>query len=251
MRDPTTEGHFLNLTDAELDKHVYRIMRQEHVIELFTGRKNVLVQTHKWKDKFENFQLSLGGTINGERFPYGFKDAVVAQCWTSAGLSEAMWGIYASDCDKRFLRIRSTPRKLLRALTSAHPQMLQDTCFIGKVQYQSEARIKRYAQTGGLFEPRAVTFAQSLLLKRLAFKHECEVRLLYLGNQENYGTTGLYPYDVDPHNMVTQIMADPQRNSVDWNAEKKALKKVTGFRGAIKRSKIYDPPNWAPPDFTA
>jgi hypothetical protein len=37
------------------------------------------------------------------------------------GTAEAMWGIYANDPNKRFLR--STPRKLFASLIAAHPQM--------------------------------------------------------------------------------------------------------------------------------
>jgi hypothetical protein len=72
MGDPLMEGNFLNVTEAELDQHIYRIMRESFVIRLFADRTNVLSQVHNWKDKFENFQLNLGGNLNGEPFEYGF-----------------------------------------------------------------------------------------------------------------------------------------------------------------------------------
>jgi hypothetical protein len=134
-KSSVTQSNFLNLGEAELDQHVYRIMPQDFVIALFAERKNVLSQVHNWKDKFENFQLKLGGILNGGRFEFGFKDDFVGQCWTTDSLSEAMWGIYANDPAARYLRIRSTPRKLLSGLQAAHPAMPQDTCFIGKVEY--------------------------------------------------------------------------------------------------------------------
>lgn len=83
--------NFLNLTDKQLDKPIYRIMKEEHVIGLFTEKQNVLSQVHNWKDKFENFQLALGGILDGERFDFGFKSDFVGQCWTTDYLSEAMW----------------------------------------------------------------------------------------------------------------------------------------------------------------
>lgn len=46
-----THSNFLNLVEAELDQHVYRIMRQDFVIALFTEQKNVLSQVHNWKDR--------------------------------------------------------------------------------------------------------------------------------------------------------------------------------------------------------
>jgi hypothetical protein len=239
----------IGLNDDELDKHVYRIMPQEYVLSLFVERKNVLSQIHNWKDKFENFQLKLGGILNGDKFEYGFRNDFVGQCWTRQYLSEAMWGIYANDPNKRFLRIRSTPRKLISALIQKHPKMPQDTCFIGKVQYKTENGLKNCVQNDGAQIVNPVSFAKNLLLKRVAFKHESEVRLLYFGDTPKYDRMGLYKYDVDPHQMITQIMADPNRDRAIWLDDKKELEQATSFTSDICRSKIYDPPEWAAPKF--
>ncbi len=246
-----TALNFLNLTDNELDKPIYRIMKQQHVIDLFTEKQNVLSQVHNWKDKFENFQLALGGILNGERFDFALKNDFVGQCWTRDYLSEAMWGIYANDPKHRFLRIRSTPRKLLTALSDAHRTMPQDTCFLGKVAYRKEKDLKAFLGGGGSLSISAVGFARTLLLKRYTFKHESEVRLLYFGNATDCDERGLYRYPVDPHALVTQIMADPNRNRANWVADKAAIKSATGFTGEIKRSKAYDPPDWALPVYTS
>jgi hypothetical protein len=251
MRDPVTEGHFINLTNGELDRPVYRIMSEKYVIALFTNKENVMSQVHNWKDKFENFQLNLGGVLNGEHFEYGYRNDFVGQCWTRKSLSEAMWGIYANDQSKRFLRIRSTPRKLLAALVQSHPLMPQDTCFVGKVVYKRERELQAYAQSGGLLNLSAERFASDLLLKRHAFRHESEVRLLYFGDANVYDAKGLHRYPVDPHTMITQIMADPNRSRKTWATDRAALRKATGFKGPISRSKIYDPPEWSPPSFTS
>lgn len=242
-------GSLLNLTDKELDQNIYRIMPEEYVINLFADRENVLSKVHNWKDKFENFQLKLGGILNGERFEYGFRDDFVGQCWTRDYLSEAMWGIYANEPKCRFLRIRSTPRKLLTALIQAHPKMPQDTCFIGKVLYKRERELKEYVQNNGKLDISAIRIAESLLLKRRSFKHESEVRLIHFGDANNFDEKGLYRYAVDPHAMITQIMADPNRDRTTWQTDKAKLQQVTGFAGQIKRSKIYDPPEWGAPTF--
>lgn len=241
----------VNLDGDELDQHIYRIMPEEYVINLFTDGENVLSQVHNWKDKFENFQMKLGGILNGEPFDYGFRDDFVGQCWTRENLSEAMWGIYANDPNSRFLRIRSTPRKLITALVAVHQKMPQDTCFIGKVLYKREKELQAYAQAGGALQLDAVRFAESLLLKRRSFRHESEVRLIYFGDAKNYDARGLYRYKVDPHEMITQVMADPSRDRTNWFAEKKRLQAATGYAGEFKRSKIYDPPAWDIPTFNS
>lgn len=246
---PGAAMNFLNLHEKQLDQHVYRIMSQDYVVSLFADKTNVLSQIHNWKDKFENFQLNLGGVLNGKRFDYGFKDDFVGQCWTRHSLSEAMWGIYANDSTKRYLRIRSTPRKLLTALVAAHPEMPHDTCFVGKVNYKSEKDLRAYLENDGQLELSGRRLAHSLLLKRRAFQHESEVRLLYFGDKSKFDKKGLYRYSVDPHEMITQIMADPNRDRRSWNADKVTLAEATGFTGEIKRSKIYDPPDWGPPNY--
>lgn len=244
-----SNGCILNLTDQDLDKHIYRIMPEEYVIALFDNRQNVLSQVHNWKDKFENFQLKLGGLLNGEPFDFAFRDDFVGQCWTRENLSEAMWGIYANDPKRRFLRIRSTPRRLITALVKEHPTMPQDTCFVGKVLYKKEKELKAHVHNGGTLPLNSISFAQSLLLKRRSFKHESEVRMIYFGDAKNYDAKGLYRYSVDPHQMVTQIMADPNRDRTKWLADKDSIRKATGYEGEIKRSKIYDAPEWPIPTF--
>jgi hypothetical protein len=216
---------------------------------MFRNSQNVLTQPHRWKDKFENFQLSIGGKLDGEKFDYGFKHDFVGQCWTRHNLSEAMWGIYANDPEQRYLRIRSTPRKLLSGLIAAHPEMPQDTCFIGAVDYKRDADLKSYAENTGRLIVSPARLAGSLLLKRHAFRHESEIRLIFFGDAAKYDANGLYRYNIDPHEMITQLMADPNRDRGNWEADRVAIKAATGFQGEIKRSKMYDPPDWNLPEY--
>jgi hypothetical protein len=239
----TQNANFFNLAEKDLDGHIYRIMPEEWVLNMFSSRENTIAQPHKWKDKFENFLLNAGGVLNGERFQYGYQHDFVGQCWTSQSYSEAMWGIYADDRTKRYLRIRSTPRKLLTSLIDTHSQMPQDTCFIGKVKYEKERVLRDFLYNNGVLAISAKWFANSLLLKRLPFKHEREIRLLYFGDASNYAG-GLYRYTIDPHDLITQMMADPNRDRGNWPTERDAIKKTTGFRKRIMRSKIYNPPEW-------
>jgi hypothetical protein len=243
--------NYLNLKDGELDKNIYRIMSEQHVFTLFADKKNVLSAVKNWKDKFENFQLKLGGVLDGKAFGYGFVNDLVGQCWTRHSLSEAMWGIYANDPSKRYLRIRSTPRKLLTALVDAHPEMPHDTCFVGGVEYKKEKQLRTFLKGGGDLHISPTGIATSLLLKRHAFKHESEVRLIYFGDAKNYDTKGLYRYTVNPNEMITQIMADPNRDRKNWRSDRSTIEAATGFHGEIKRSKIYDPPDWAKPEYNS
>lgn len=241
--------NFLNFENSDPDQHIYRIMPEAYVVDLFASRRNVLSRIDNWKDKFENFQLKLGGVLDGEAFNYTFANDFVGQCWTRDAYSEAMWGIYAKNPAKRYLRIRSTPRKLLSALVDARPQAAQDRCFMGKVIYRSESKLEAWLHRPKRRPLSGVEFAGSLLMKRRAFRHEREARLLYLGDAKDQDEDGLYRFPANPHTMITQIMADPNRDRRNWIADKKAIAEATGFKGTIKRSKIYDPPEWQAPSY--
>ncbi|MBZ6380089.1 hypothetical protein B5C34_14560 [Pacificimonas flava] len=243
--------NFLNFEDIDLDEHIYRIMPQNYVFNLFARRENVLSPIHKWKDKFENFQLKLGGVLDSKAFTYGFANHFVGQCWSREAYSEAMWGIYAADPEKRFVRIRSTPRRLLRELINAHPEAAQDRCFLGVVEYKREAALKAWLHRSSELEVSPSAFAKSLLLKRHAFRHEREVRLLYFREPQDQNNDSLHHYQVDPHAMITQIMADPNRDRREWERDKAAIATATEFKGKIKRSKIYDAPDWNPPSYSS
>src|SRR5690606_15047899 len=91
---------------------------------------------------------------------------------------DAMWQIYSNKKDG--VRIRTTVGALIESLCKIHGDWSNLTCFIGRVEYMSEKRLKELART--IFQdgitPEAI--ARSLLVKRNAYTHEREVRLIYI-----------------------------------------------------------------------
>lgn len=236
---------FLNFkSTVELDQPVYRIMKQDHVISLFKNKQNAMSKFGNWKDKFENFLMNCGHETNDVKHDNTVREKMVAQCWTKDKYSEAMWGIYANDPNERFLRIRSTPRKLLSELNSAQPEQANALIRVGSVEYKSTPKIKEYYEVVKEKEVTQELLFESLLIKRRAFSHEREVRLMYCAMFGSPDEKGLFWYSVDPQKMITQIMADPNRSRTNWNTEKARIQSQTRFCGEIKRSKIYDAPAW-------
>lgn len=237
------KNQFINLRCPEdIDAHVYRIMREQHVLSLFDSRRNALSRFGNWKDKFENFLMNCGHEFDGVKYDNVLINNMVAQCWTSNKYSDAMWGIYANNPQERFLRIRSTPRRLLRSCDSIKVTFARPR--VGAVLYRSTEYIKKYYDRVKSEDVKTDRLFDSLLLKRSAFSHEREIRLIYCAMYESLDGNGLFWYDVDPHDMVTQIMADPNRNKSNWISDEKRIRDKTKFVGDIKRSRIYDAPNW-------
>ena len=231
---------YLNLEESEYDGHIYWIISHERFMKLFDRRKNTLVKPKEWEDTFENYTLK-----SKLKFPDGTEvtldthERLYGQCWTTSKASDAMWRIYSPD--KKGIRIRTTVRKLLASLDMANVNTAMTESCIGKVEYKPEAKIA--AQAKNAFTKNGqMTFGslfRSLLVKRKAFNHEKEVRLLYLDWGYELPSEDIYDYEIDPHELVTQIMIDPRVSYDEFKTIKKDIKKATGYRGDIKRSLLY------------
>lgn len=245
-------NNVFGLTDKQLDQHIYRIMPEKNVIEMFQKRKMYCGNVLGWKDKYENFLLTTDFSYNSNPVNYAFKNNFFAQCWTREAFSEAMWGIYANNPKKKYLRIRSTPRKLLTSLIKAHEKDHENaheiSCYIGAIKYHKRKIFEDYVNNAGILSITTHRIITSILMKRYAFKHEKEIRLIFWKqNGDKYKKS--YSYDFDPHLTITQIMADPNRHRKDWEQEKDNILRLTGFRNRVCRSMMYDAPSWRTPQF--
>lgn len=221
---------------TDVDRYIYRIVSVARLFELFATGKNVLVAPHKWDDPYENLRRRFEPQI----VHYG----VYGQCWTLHSASDAMWRIYSSfsgpDCFQSAVRIRSTVHTLFNSLQVVSSSTKGHSAFIGKIQYLPTATIlDRVKQSVAAEGPRAV--AESLLVKRPAFRHEREVRLVVVSQQSS---NELYPYRFNSHLHISQIMTDPRLDRSQTRILKNEIANRTGFSGEIKRSLLYAPPEF-------
>lgn len=227
---------YLNIPKSERESHLYRIISLPHLYELFEKHTNVLVKPHKWDDPFENFILGLKAQLpTGETVEFGQRHNFFGQCWTLKASSDAMWRIYSSD--KKSVRIRSRIRKLVETFDRTAIGLT----FIGKVHYLSTQGLLAWARRvfRNADEPSIRLLAKTLLVKREAFSHEEEVRLLYL---EPEAGRELFPYRVDPQALVEEIVVDPRLAEEDAQKLMDEIRVRTRFRGPIAHSNLYAPP---------
>lgn len=232
------------------DTFVYRIIPTDRLFRLFASRQNVLVKPKRWEDPFENFILQARVQLpDGARATFGFRDHFYGQCWTLQSASDAMWRIYSANSEA--VRVRSTVRKLAESLWQCCGEWAPHEAFIGKVQYLTTNKLKKVADgflrsEGGLLSMRL--FATTLLVKRPAFRHEREVRLIFTPHEKHKASSDLFSYPIDPNELIDQIMIDPRKAKQDANALKREIRSKTGFAGPIKRSLLYaPPPTWTIP----
>lgn len=236
--------NYINVPQSERDRPLYRIISLDRLFQLFESKRNVLVAPSKWEDPFENFILNSrmghGGGSPGQRFLN--QECIFGQCWTRRAASDAMWRIYSPD--KGAVRIRSTPRRLLESLAATTGAPC-DEAFIGKVKYLSQAKLVRFAESAlQIPDGLEVRMARTLLVKRMAFDHEQEVRLLFIGPVTMLAEArkSIHSYTVDPHDLIDQVMVDPRQSLSDFKSIRQQIHERTGFKGPVVRSLLYEPP---------
>lgn len=206
---------------------------------MFATRKNLLVKPEVWEDTFENFILkSQVKSASGEVYTYDFHEEMYGQCWTKENSSDAMWRIYSPN--KECLRIRTTVRKLIDSLYGAQNKHSTITCCIGKVEYLNNQKLM--ARANSTFDKSGISVEnlfRSLLIKRRAFRHENEVRILFHNYRGGDPSSKIYSYPINPEDLIDQIMVDPRRSYSEFETIKKIIKHSTRYKKPIKRSLLY------------
>ncbi|OWG12327.1 hypothetical protein KDK82_6220 [Delftia sp. K82] len=231
---------YLNINETEYDNHIYRIISYERFLDLFNTNKNTLVKPKRWEDTFENFALKSKLIFpNGTEIALDTHERLYGQCWTTSKASDAMWRIYSPD--KKGVRIRSTIEKLLSSLSLANVNNSMTQECIGKVEYISEAEIINRAKRAFAVNGQ-ITFGSlfnSLLVKRKAFEHEAEIRIIHLDWGYDLPKNDIHQYEIDAHELIDQVMIDPRISHEEFQDIKSEIKQKTGYQGDIKRSLLY------------
>lgn len=70
-------------------------------------------------------------------------------------------------------------------------------------------------------------------------QHEKEIRLIQLDWGNELPKNDIFSYEIDPHELITQIMIDPRIGYQEFEKIKNDIRKRTGYQGDIKRSLLY------------
>jgi len=239
-----TDNQILNINKKDFDKPIYRVFPLNRFMQLFDDKNITLVKPEMWEDPFENFIMkATGKTAAGDKFTVGFRDDFYGQCWTFQKESDAMWRIYAEK--GRGVKVKTTIRKLITALYKSCEEFPELSCFIGKVEYYTKEKVKEILNdpdllTSYLLDNTGKGQVETLLIKRFAFKHENEVRLVYHDQKKinPLKNNGLYQFDIDPFNLIEEITFDPRMDKLDYSKHKKELIK-RGYMNKIVMSGLY------------
>lgn len=242
------KNQILGIDQKDFDRSIYRVFTLDRFMQLFDNKKVTLVKPEMWEDPFENFIMKASAkTVAGDEFKIGFRDDFYGQCWTLQKESDAMWRIYAKK--KNGVKVKTTIRKLITALYESCNDFPELSCFIGKVEYLRKEKIKEILTdpeflTSYLLDSTGKGQVKTLLIKRFAFEHEKEVRIVFHDQKRAnpLRSQGLYQFEINPYDLIEEITFDPRMDKVEYNNYCQDLKK-RGYKNKIIRSGLYEIPD--------
>lgn len=237
-----TDDNYLDIPSSKRDGYVYRIIKTTRLFEFLKKGENVLVKPELWDDPFENFVLKSHFIRDGEPVAIGPRDHSYGQCWTLQQASDAMWRIYSPRSNA--VRIRTSVRKLAEGMRKWRGSWAAQESFVGKVRYLKDADLVAFGRSvlQGKHGPLTnENLARTLLVKRPAFRHEREIRLLFTPHDFHNFKERIVRYPADVNVLVDQIMLDPRMDEARAEVLKRKIQDA-GFSGSVKRSLLYAPP---------
>lgn len=229
------------------DAPIYRIYSKRWFLDLLNSRENGLVKPRIWDDPFENFFLRSEVTgLDGEKISIeNLAENWYGQCWTLNADTDAMWRIYSPDKDG--IKVKTTVRKLFDNFYDVHDTFADLKYLIGRVQYKTEAEIvklmERSTFTGIVLGGQATGFARLLCIKREAFEHESEVRLLFqdLDPKRARGAATRFKFDVNT--VCDEVALDPRLDQTEFDAMEAEIKSA-GCTLPVSQSTLYRAPKF-------
>lgn len=247
--------NLIRLSSVDLDRPIYRIYALDRFMGMLATGEDALVNPTKWQDPFENFFLERTEVVDGDGAVSQLSNLAgdwYGQCWSLNEETDAMWRIYSPEPSKQTgVKVRTTVQRLLGNLCAvgSHAAYLQ--FFIGKVDYVTQDDITSLMSgltfAGMMSGGQGDRFANLLCVKRTAFEHEQEVRLLYHDvtsvGQSKRGNGGLFKFALDPSSLFDEVVLDPRL--VDGDAVRIERQLVGAGCGLpISRSPLYQSPSF-------
>lgn len=241
-QDPDTFPNILNVEGSDQEeqkaalksKTVYRVMRLEHFKSWYESDQNVLVPVERWDDPWERalFQNPINICKAFSLDPTNFK--FYGQCWSlEKEESDATWRIFKAN-DNQCVRVGVNAWDLYEHFKNycdelSGGEFSSHSCFAGLVKYMEENDIVKSLSTSH-FEDCLTnadsSLVESLFIKRKAFKHEKEFRLIYY-----YATNDTLVDDPSiPENLcgkAAQVLEPDDKDLIKFDFPISKVKSVT------------------------
>lgn len=245
---------YLRLDDV-LDRPLYRIFPLWAFEDMLRVKRLVLVPPTFWEDPFEDLAASImmQGPNHAQKPLSEYLNATHCQCWSFESESDVLLRAYSRvmidklhsrNSEPRFegVQVRTTPRKLAAALRPWAERVSGGQFYLGRVEYapqhDTSQRVVNILSRIGPYEMgRGENRAQSLLLKRNAFAHEDEVRLIRVNDNCDRINEPL-TVNIEPNAFIEDVRFDPRLITFE-RREREQMARTLRYEGAFSESGLY------------
>ena len=246
--DVQYKDEYLNINSVNLDlsEDVYRIFNYEYFLNDFKDKKLTLVHPLEWQDPFENFFLNaVGKREDGMLVDFGpVRNSFYSQCWSLKKECDGLWRNYKGQ-NEFAIQVKTNTKKLFNSIYDINNTFHYLSNFIGKVDYVSDEEIMSFFNERVDFSnfQSGMEFALTLLIKRLPFSYEEEVRIIVKAGESYDTTNSLLKIELDLNQIIEEIIFDPWISDEMFNDKTEELRN-NGYLGEIKKSKLYEEPHF-------
>ncbi len=241
--------------DSDLDKPLFRIFPLWAFEDMLRVGRLVLVPPSFWEDPQEDIPSSImmEGPNHSQKPLAEYLNTAFGQCWSFESESDSLLRAYSRvtidkvhgrNIEPRYegVQVRTTPRKLIDALQPWAMRSDWGQIYLGRVEYLSGNQATQnvtniLARIGPREMGRGENRAQSLLLKRKAFSHEDEVRLIFVCIDTRKLPEPL-TVNLEPNDFIDEILYDP-RLILFERREREEKARSLGYRGPFAESSLY------------
>ncbi len=206
------------------ETELYRYLSLSQFMSFVESKKTYLTNINLWQDPWEAALHKLptmrdDGSL--EMPIHSSHENMYGQCWSLNADSDALWRIYSPN--REGLMIKSTAKKFLLIKEIMHG-------LLGRVIYSNFDDSKDFPQ-GSL---------EMALVKRKAFEHEIEVRLITVAEmvKGEWNGSPFISLDLNPMEFIEEIVIDPRAEEWFVTTVIDYCKRV-GFKIIPFQSKLY------------
>jgi len=236
---------YINITKEEFlsKKLLFKYMPLEFALGTIKEKYLWLCNPIIWKDPFEKRFIEAKYKVNNKEEDFPLKGKLFCSCMTQTPTSEAHWNNYSKG--QIGISFKINREKLVKVLETHTKQY---DVYIGKVKYiKTNDLKKKISEIPGIGTIQPLTLSNHelliklLLLKRIAFKYEDEIRIIIVKKHKTKENGIKLDYTIKPYDLIDTITIDP---NVGQNIEamlKDLFKKQYGFEKVFK-SQLYSMP---------
>lgn len=230
--------------DLDLDMPIYRFLEYDIFVEhnLVPGKLS-MSKPKSWSDSYDALLYKCPARMTATPFVSmeGLLNKVFVMCWTETPESELLWKGYSYGNIKS-IRLKSTPRKILKYLFDFNTEGFYNLYFASKVVYLNREKyveevknhqFSTYGMGGSLHD----LLITSLFVKTDEHQDENEIRFVFYDIDDGNTGSDFYSFKVDINDVVDEITLNPLLKECDIAVLAQELK-VKGFFNPVKQSNL-------------